>query len=102
MKSRQYFIYLRLLWFSIHFLSLETSERMVCDLALSQNGVVWSDHVKRLQKHHERTVLQALGFVLPAWVMGSGWGDAGIATGFKQEYRMSPSQGTGGGREDGR
>lgn len=71
-KSRQYFIYLRLLWLSIHFLSLETSERVVCDLAPSQNGVVWSDHVKMLQKHHERVALQALGFVLPAWVMG-GW-----------------------------
>lgn len=39
MKSRQYFIYLRLLWLSIYFLSSETSEGVVCDLAPSQ--MIW-------------------------------------------------------------
>lgn len=48
MKSRQYFIYLKLLCLSIHFLSSETSKRVVCDLAPSQGGVVWSDDAKML------------------------------------------------------
>lgn len=71
-KSRQYFIYLRLLWLSIQFLSLETSERVLYDLAPSQNAVVWSDHVKNASETHERESLWALGFVLSAWVMGGG------------------------------
>lgn len=75
MKSRQYFIYLKLLWLSIQLLSLETSERVVYDLAPSPNGVVWPDHVKMLQKHHERVPCRPWGLCcLPgSWEVG-GWG----------------------------
>ena len=72
----------------------------MCDLALSQNGVVWSDHVKMLQEHHERVALQALGLMLPDWVMGGGSGAMlGMQQVLSRNIKGHVPQGTGGDKE---